>query len=198
MRDFLLVACILSASAVIGYPACLLLSAARFKARFIAAPTIGFSVLSAALILLYACGVPPRISQAAMSTIGLLGSAVHLIHGRTGKSRLLTAKSLTLDAATFVVVVLCLSPAWIGGPQFAVFQDNAYDQLNVCLPGSVVSHQYDYAAVVASVSSEAAAPSSAKFARNRPISMPYAAFAGIANSNAAHGSYASMVALQNP
>ncbi len=198
MRDFLLVAAVLSASAVIGYPACLLLPAERFKARFIAAPTIGFAVLSAAVISFYACGVSPRISLVAVSAVGLLASAVHVFRGHTRTSWAPSRRPLALVAATLAVVLLCLLPAWIGGPQFTVFQGNVYDNVNTYLPGSVVFHQYDYASVFASVKGGPGNPilGNANLALKRPISIVHAAFAGIAHPSTPSSSYAFMVALQ--
>jgi len=68
MQDLLLVAAVLFASAVAGYPACLLLPASTFRARFIVAPTIGFAVLSAGIICFYKLGVAPDISLYAIGT----------------------------------------------------------------------------------------------------------------------------------
>ncbi len=198
MRDFLLVAAILSASAVIGYPACLILPAERFKARFVAAPAIGFSVLSAVLISAYACGVSPRISLVVVGAAGLLASALHMICERARTARASSRMLVALGAATLAVVLLCLLPAWIGGPQFTVFQGNVYDNLNVYLPGSVVFHQYDYATVLATAEGGHGNPilGGTTLALNRPISIVHAAFAGVAHSDTASSSYAFMVALQ--
>ena len=198
MRDFLLVAAVLSASAVIGYPACLLLPAERFKARFIVAPTVGFSMLSAALVIAYACGVSPRISLVVVATGGLLGSAVHMICDRAATSQAPDRGLFVFVAATLAVVLLCLLPAWIGGPQFTVFQANVYDNINAYLPGSVVFHQYDYSAVFTSVKGGPGNPivGNAHLALNRPISIIHAAFAGVAHPDTVSSSYAFMVALQ--
>jgi hypothetical protein len=198
MRDFLLVAAVLSASVVIGYPACLLLPAERFRARFMAAPTLGFSVLSAAVIGFYACGVSPRISLVAVSAAGLLASAVHVTCVRTRMPRVPSGELRAFGAATLAVVLLCLLPAWTGGPQFTIFQGNAYDQVNAYLPGSVVFHHYDYATVSGSLKGGPGNPivANANVGLNRPVSIVHAAFAGMTHSNAPSSSYAFMVALQ--
>ena len=195
MRDLLLVAAILFASAVVGYPACLLLPAETFRARFVVAPTIGFAVLSASIICLYKLGISPQISLYAMCAAGLSATIAHVLHNRQRRAQPLAPTVIELGGATVAIVVLCLLPAWIGGAQFTVFQGNVYDQFNVYLPGSVVFHQYDYATVMAAGASGNPVMGGAQFALNRPISVVYAAFVGT-HATAAASSYAFTVALQ--
>src|SRR3954469_18083206 len=171
MQDFLLVAAVLSASTMVGYPACLLLPAATFRARFVVAPTIGFAVLSAVIISLYKLGVSPNISLYAMCALGLLTTVAHILRNRRQSAPAQAQMLVEIGGATAAIVVLCLLPAWIGGAKFTVFQGNVLDQLNVYLPGSVVFHQYDYATVTAVGGSDNPVINAAKFALNRPISI---------------------------
>ena len=193
MRDFLLVAVVLSTSTAIGYPACLLFPPQQFKVRLVAAPVIGFSVLAAAAIVFYPLGVPPTVSIAALTAAGLCASFLDVLRRRPKISSL---QPTVLRACTVAgVVLLCLLPAWIGGPQFTVFQGNVYDQINVYLPGSVVFHQYDHGLVIGA-DGQNPIIADAKFALHRPISIVHAAFGHIAHSTAAGSAYAFMVALQ--
>jgi hypothetical protein len=195
MRECLLVVLVLSTSTAIGYPACLLFPPQQFKARLVAAPVIGFSVLAAATIVLYPLGVPPTVSVATLTAAGLCASSLDVLRRRPKISSL---QPTVLHACTVAgVVLLCLLPAWIGGPQFTIFQGNVYDQINVYLPGSVVFHRYDYESVIAS-GADGKNPiiTDATFALHRPISVVHAAFGHFAHSTAAGSAYAFMVALQ--
>jgi hypothetical protein len=197
MQDALLVIAMLFAFLVAGYPACLLLPADTFRARFVVAPTVGFAVLSVGIIGLYKLGISPRWSLYAMCTIGLVATLAHVLGSRQRRLSAAAPTNIHIAAATAAVVVATLLPAWIGGAPFTVFQGNVYDQFIVYLPGSVVFHQYDYATVMSAAIGAADNPVVARagLALKRPISIVHAAFIGT-HATAVASSYAFTVALQ--
>ena len=130
MHDISLVLVLLAACAAIGLPLCLLLPAGRFRARFAIAPPIGFGVFAIGGTVLYMSGIKPPVAMIAMATAGLAIGAVYA--WRTGLPLWLAPRSkpaMALSAGTFAIILIGLLPGWTGGPQFRVFQANAYDQM---------------------------------------------------------------------
>jgi len=195
MQDALLVTVMLVAFLVVGYPACLLLPADTFRARFVVAPTVGFAMLSAGIIGLYKLGISPRLSLDAICIVGLVATISHLLRGRRQRRFALAPALIHVAGATVAIVVATLLPAWIGGAPFTIFQGNVYDQFTVYLPGSVVFHHYDYATVMSAGASENPVVARAGLALKRPISIVHAAFIGT-HATALASSYAFTVALQ--
>ena len=197
MQDTLLVTAMLLAFLVVGYPACLLLPPETFRTRFVVAPTVGFAVLSVAIIGLYKLGISPRLSLYAMCAIGLVATLAHTLGSRQRRLSAAAPTNIHIAAATAAIVVATLLPAWIGGAPFTVFQGNVYDQFIVYLPGSVAFHQYDYATVTSAIAGAPENPGVARaaLALKRPISIVHAAFIGT-HATAVASSYAFTVALQ--
>ena len=195
MADVLLLGMILVACAATGYPLGRLLPVQSIRDRAIAAPVLGFAVISSVTILLYKLGVPPGRSLRAICALGSVVAA-----GEIWRSR----RSLPLPelgrvaAAALLVLLVCLLPAWTGGSDFKIFQGNVYDQFHSYLNGTVVFHRYPYATVVSARDQPGANPIVAEArhaAINRPISVVHAAFAGT-HPTALASAYAFMAALQ--
>jgi hypothetical protein len=199
MPDIAVVVVLLSACTAIGWPLCLLLPEGRFAARFAIAPPIGFGLFAIGGTVLYLWGVKPWVSMVTMAAAGFVLAAVFLL--RTRRLRLAPPSNPTMafGAGTLAVVLICLLPAWTGGPQFRVFQANVYDQM-LYLGGSVTFRTLDHASIIAEATGAAPDPVVSRSARhlgNRAaVSIAHAAVASISQHDLIDSSYPFMVAMQ--
>ncbi|MFI4983125.1 MAG: hypothetical protein ACHQIO_22465, partial [Nevskiales bacterium] len=124
MIDLLFVLGSLALFFALGQPLCEALPGTVVKGRMLAAPVIGFGLFGVAMTLLYRFGVP----LAAADAIAIVAAAGIVAWHR--RSLVFSEAALRTIAAIGVVVLLCLVPKWIGGPQFWAFQGNDQDQVN--------------------------------------------------------------------
>jgi hypothetical protein len=199
MHDIAVVVVLLSACTAIGWPLCLLLPEGRFEARFLIAPPIGFGLFAIGGTVLYLWGAKPWISLATITTAGLVLGAVSLLRSRALRLAPPSKPAMALGAGTVAVILICLLPGWMGGPQFRVFQANVYDQMTY-LDGSVSFATFDYASITAEAKRAAPDPmvkKSARHLRNRgAVSIVHAAVAAISQHDLIDSGYPFMVGMQ--
>src|SRR5262249_15393398 len=143
--DIVVIVATLGCLTLIGLPVTLLFPADTFRLRTLAAPQIGLGLLAAVALNLYILGISPRTSLMLEAAAGSLIYAVSALAGRTRwrLSGVTGAGSLRLAAGVILVALLALSPAWIGGQRYTIFQGNVYDQFHSFLAGSVGFTHYD-------------------------------------------------------
>jgi hypothetical protein len=199
MHDIAVVVVLLSACTAIGLPLCLILPEKRFEARFVIAPPIGFGLFAIGGTVLYLWGVRPWISMVMMAVAGFVLGAAFLLRTRPLRLAPPSKPTMALGAGTVAVVLICLLPAWTGGPQFRIFQANVYDQM-IYLGGSVTFRTLDYASMTAEAKRAERDPVVARSALlldNRgAVSIVHVAVAGISQHDLIDSSYPFMVAMQ--
>ena len=197
MHDIALVVVLLAACAAIGLPLCLLLPEERFGARFAIAAPIGFGLFAIGGTVLYLWGVRPSISMVAMAIAGLALGIIYSL--RSGRLVPPSRRTMALGAGTCAVILTCLLPGWTGGPQFRIFQANAYDQMTY-LGGAVTFRTLDFASMTAEAERAAPDPVVAKSSwhlDNRgAVSIVHVAAAAISQNDLVESSYPFVVAMQ--
>jgi hypothetical protein len=108
----------------LGLPVVLLIPD-QVKARFLAAPGLGFGIFGIASTVLYKFGMPPQSTALAAVFVACAFGVLFSVIYRADLGRLAIPTGIAV-AMTFVV----LAPSWIGGAQFAAFQGNPWDQIN--------------------------------------------------------------------
>ncbi len=139
MADFLFMAGLVGWFGLIGWLPAILLPAAHVPGRVLAAPVLGVALLSVLANILYLWDVPAWdifLVGSALAACGLL-AALAVPPGRLDRT---AAAPAAIAVATALLLLL---PKWTGGPQFAVFQGNIWDQLSY-LAGSVAYYHLSH------------------------------------------------------
>ncbi|MFI4988125.1 MAG: hypothetical protein ACHQF3_11860 [Alphaproteobacteria bacterium] len=196
MADFLFMAALVGWFSLIGWLPAALLPAARVPGRALAAPVLGFAAFSVAASVLYRFDVPAWdifLLGSALAACGLI-LALIIPPGRPDGSAA-SAMAIALAAA-----LLLLLPKWTGGPQFAVFQGNVWDQLSY-LARSVAYYFFTYDELMAAERTMPLANDFILFAKSelheRPaVSIVHAAASWLSGAPPTFGAYVFMAFLQ--
>ncbi len=204
MLDALFVGGSLALLFCLGYPLSRLLPGDRVRWRGLAAPVLGYGLFGVLITLLYRYGVAPRWGL--LVALGLAGAAFLLClvwpwWRRGGCTGLPERRLVGIGLILAVVVGAVLLPAWIGGPQFTVFQGNQWDQINYIAYSSAM-RAHSFAALQALTPETARDNNYLLFAQSqldaRPtVGLAYAALATLFRSLSADSSYAYMVMMQS-
>ena len=172
---------------MIGLPIANLLPA-RFRWRWLIAPTLGLCVLAVAVPVLYRLGVPILgffIGVCVLASVILAASLRRAIRAAKALDRRLALLVLGTWIAT---TLLLLAPRWAGGDQFAVFQGNHWDTYGY-LESAVVYARKPYSTLVSATDKDYLANPLYPVARGnleaRPsVHLLYATFSRIAPGQA--------------
>jgi len=114
----------------IGLPLASLMPRELFPWRMLAAPVLGYILVTVVATILYQHGVSIWAFIYVAFAAAPVGLAYTVLTER-GLRTLPVRKSVLLTVASgLIVLVLVVAPKWSGGPRYAVFQGNKYDQLD--------------------------------------------------------------------
>jgi len=197
MPEVVVVSIVLLACAAIGTPLCYLLPSGYLAARFMIAPPIGLSLFSVGGTILYRTGISPWLSMVTMAAAGLTIGAARFLRRGPFRPRAPSKCTVASGAGIAAVILICLLPAWTGGPQFRIFQANVYDQMTFWA-GSITARTHDYASIVGERPAlDPVVTRGAWFIGSRgAVSIVHAAVADISHQGVIDSSYAFTVALQ--
>lgn len=198
--DVSFVITVIGCCAIIGFPVCLLVLPRNIRLRFIIAAPIGFGVVSFTTLLAYMSGLPLRTVVLAETGIGAVVALSALIKSKRSASDLTANQVSVLIFCTTAVGFLAVLPAWTGGPNFTIFQGNAYDQFHSFLTGAVAFSNYDYATIAREAASDGGNPVLARamwWVNNRgTVSVVQAAFMNLTEQDSFRTNYLFRAALQ--
>ncbi|MBF0562260.1 MAG: hypothetical protein HQL37_09620 [Alphaproteobacteria bacterium] len=113
----------------LGFPISRLLSASSVRGRALIAPVLGYGLFGVVVTILYRFGVMPRDGGFLVLIPALISALSWLAIYRPAQPEQ-WRKPLRFCLLVLAVVLACLTPEWIGGPQFWAFQGNHWDNIN--------------------------------------------------------------------